>query len=129
MPERSKDWLGQAVRDLDKARMDLKWGYYEWACFTSQQAAEKAVKALFHSLHADAWGHSISQLLKQLPPERAPGEDLIEQAISLDRFYIPTRYPNGFDSGMPMDYFTKKDAEYACQSAERIIYFCKSHIP
>lgn len=53
MPERSKDWLSQAIRDLEKAGMDIKWGYYEWACFTAQQAAEKAVKSLFQFIHAD----------------------------------------------------------------------------
>lgn len=128
MSERSRDWLSQAIRDLEKAEKDLLWGYYEWACFTAQQAAEKAVKALFQYLHADAWGHSISKLLKELPPEISPDEGMIEDAIRLDRNYIPTRYPNGFDSGAPKDYFTKKDAEDACKAAKRIIEFCKSKI-
>jgi len=128
MPDRSRDWLSQAMRDLEKAEQDLVWGYYEWACFTAQQAAEKGVKALFQHLHADAWGHSISRLLKELPQEIRPDEDLINHAIVLDRYYIPTRYPNGFDSGAPKDYFTKKDAEDACLSAKRIIEFCKSKI-
>lgn len=54
---RSMDWLEQAERDLSKARLDLEHSYFEWACFTSQQAdewacftspqaAEKAAKAL-----------------------------------------------------------------------------------
>lgn len=128
MPERSKDWLSQATRDLEKAEKDLLWGYYEWACFTAQQAAEKAVKALFQHLHADAWGHSISKLLKELPSNTGLNEELIEDAIRLDRNYIPTRYPNGFDTGAPKDYFTKKDAEDACEAAKRIIEFCKSKI-
>ncbi len=128
MPERSKDWINQAIRDLEKARMDLKWQYYEWACFTAQQAAEKAVKALFQHIHADAWGHSVSALLKELSKDHIPGIDLVEKAIQLDRFYIPTRYPNGFASGIPKDYFTKKDAEEACHAAAAIIDFCKSKI-
>ena len=57
-----------------------------------------------------------------------PGEGLIEDPIHLDRFYIPTRYPNGFDTGSPKDYYTKKDAESACESARKIIEFCKSKI-
>jgi HEPN domain-containing protein len=32
----------QAEKDLEKARMDSDWGFYEWACFTAQQAAKKA---------------------------------------------------------------------------------------
>lgn len=128
MSERSGDWLAQAIRDLEKANMDLKWEYYEWACFTSQQAAEKAVKALFQYIHADAWGHSVSKLLKELPGGIVVLEELIEEAILLDRFYIPTRYPNGFDLGIPKDYFTRSDAEDACKAAEKIIEFCKSKI-
>ena len=129
MPERSKDWITQAIRDLEKARMDPKWEYYEWACFTAQQATEKAVKALFQYIHADAWGHSVSKLLNELPDKIKPGKDLIEEAILLDRFYIPTIYPNGFDRGIPKDYFTKRDAENACKSAQKIIEFCESEIP
>ena len=128
MSERSKDWIIQAVRDLEKAEKDLSWEYYEWACFTAQQAAEKAVKALFQYLHADAWGHSVSKLLKELPEETRPAQALIEDAIPLDRFYIPTRYPNGFDIGSPKDYFTKTDAENACKAAKGIIKFCKGKI-
>lgn len=128
MSERSGDWLAQAIRYLEKANMDMKWEYYEWACFTSQQAAEKAVKALFQYIHADAWGHSISKLLKELPCGIVVLEELIEEAILLDRFYIPTRYPNGFDLGIPKDYFTRSDAEDACKAAEKIIEFCKSKI-
>lgn len=47
MPERSSDWLRQAEVDIEKAKLDLDWGYFEWACFTAQQAAEKAIKSLF----------------------------------------------------------------------------------
>ncbi len=48
MPSREKDWYKQALRDLEHAENDLKNGFYEWACFSSQQAAEKAVKTLYY---------------------------------------------------------------------------------
>ena len=57
MSDRSKDWLAQARRDLEHARKDVIDGFYEHACFESQQAAEKAVKAFYQRLHCDAWGH------------------------------------------------------------------------
>ena len=47
MPERSRDWLAQAERDLQKAELDLEHGFREWACFTAQQLADKALKALY----------------------------------------------------------------------------------
>jgi HEPN domain-containing protein len=36
--DRSGDWLRQAERDLESARLILRGGFYEWACFISQQA-------------------------------------------------------------------------------------------
>ncbi|MDQ7850022.1 MAG: HEPN domain-containing protein [Armatimonadota bacterium] len=45
MAERSRDWVEQARRDLESARLQAEGGFFEWACFVSQQAAEKAVRA------------------------------------------------------------------------------------
>ena len=128
MAERSKDWLKQAERDLEHAKMDLKEGYYEWACFSARQAAEKALKALYQSLGKIAWGHSILGLLDGLKDEFNV-ENLINCAKVLDKYYIPTRYPNGFPSGSPSDYFTEKDAKEAIENASKIIRFCKDNIP
>lgn len=99
VPERSKDWLCQAERDLEEARWSMQGSFYEWACFTAQQAAEKAVKALYMHLHGEASGHFISKLLMALPESHKPPSDLIEKALLLDKLYIPPHYPNSFDSG------------------------------
>lgn len=60
MAERSADWMRQADADLRHARNALADGDYEWSAFAAQQAAEKAIKALFQVLHLDAWGHTLS---------------------------------------------------------------------
>ncbi len=52
--ERSADWMDQAEGDLDHARHDLEGAFYEWACFSAQQAAQKAVKAVFQALGQEA---------------------------------------------------------------------------
>ena len=128
MPLRAADWLRQAKRDLEHARQDLKSGFYEWGCFSTQQAAEKAVKALFQFLHAEAWGHSVKKLLEALPAEKAVTPDLLESGAALDKFYIPTRYPNGFDIGTPEDYYSQKDLSEAIHHAESIIQYCDGKI-
>ena len=48
--ERSADWMDQARGDLQHARSDVEGTFYDWACFSAQQAAEKAVKALFQKM-------------------------------------------------------------------------------
>lgn len=128
MPNRAKDWFHQAERDLNHAKNSLKDDYFEWSCFASHQAAEKAVKAVYEKLHGEAWGHTISKLLRDLPKEVAASDTLIEYSLYLDKLYIPTRYPNGFDSGAPGEFFTLQDAKRAIEYAEEIIDFCKSKI-
>ena len=128
MPERSSDWLRQAEADLRHARNSRKSGDFEWACFAAQQAAEKSVKALFHKLHLDAWGHTVSILLANLPPEIDVPKGLIEKAKVIDKHYIPARYPNGFDSGAPTDFYTPGEADTAIRNAGVIIEFCKNHL-
>jgi hypothetical protein len=66
--------MDQAQSDLGHARNDLAGGYHEWACFSAQQAAEKAVKAVFQALGAVAWGHAVADLLAELGTRHAvPG--------------------------------------------------------
>lgn len=128
MPTRVHDWMRQAKRDLEHAREELNSGYYEWGCFSAQQSAEKALKSVYQHLHAEAWGHSVKKLLENLPPSISCSLDLFEAGAALDKFYIPTRYPNGFDVGTPEDYYSKKDLEAAIQYAEIIVRFCEDNI-
>jgi HEPN domain-containing protein len=125
MPERSEDWMKQAVRDLKAAEEMAKSESFEWSCFAAQQAAEKAMKAVFQKLNAVAWGHSVLELTKVISRKTAVSEDLLDCARTLDKYYVPTRYPNSFESGSPYEYFTRKDAEDALVCGRRIIEFCK----
>ena len=117
MVSRAGDWLRQATRDLEHARRSVELGDYEWACFAAQQAAEKAVEALYQKLGIEVWGHSISRMLEHLSDGHKPSRELVEKAKELDRHYIPTRYPNLHPEGAPMDYYTRADAERAVRYA------------
>jgi HEPN domain-containing protein len=75
-------------------------------CFSAQQASEKAMKGLYQHFGGEAWRHSVKRLPEGLPEELAVPAELLDCARILDRFYIPTRYPNGFDHGKPADYYT-----------------------
>ncbi|MFY9301812.1 MAG: HEPN domain-containing protein [Atribacterales bacterium] len=125
---RWKDWIEQSQRDFSRAKIDLESKYFEWACFTSQQAAEKALKALALKLGLQIFGHSLTEIVGILSKKiEIPGE-LQNGAKLLDLYYIPTRYPSGFSSGKPADYFTEKQAEEALDAAHSIIRFCESHL-
>ncbi len=101
MPNRARDWFRQAERDLKHAEDSRLAGTHEWACFATHQAAEKAVKALHYFHGQEAWGHSVSRLLQDLPEDVHVPPDLVEKAKTLDGFYIPPRYPNTHDEGAP----------------------------
>lgn len=55
-------------------------------------------------------------------------EALREASKRLDKHFIPTRYPNGFDSGAPKDYYTAEEAAQAIDDAERLYQFCEQSI-
>jgi len=128
MATRHEDWMKQARRDLQQATILLENRGYEWACFAAQQSAEKAVKALFQKLGADAWGHSVTMLLSNLPEPIKPTADLIDKAKELDHHYITSRYPNSHPTGAPFEYYTKSQAERSIQYADEIIRFCEDKI-
>lgn len=88
MVERSRDWLEQALNDLRHARRDMEGEFYDWACFSAQQAAEKAVRAVFQAIGAEAWGHSVAGLLEELGDKFNIPKALIDKALELDKVYI-----------------------------------------
>ncbi|MDI6886868.1 MAG: HEPN domain-containing protein, partial [archaeon] len=57
-------WLKQAKKDLTSAKNSLESGDYEWACFQSQQSAEKALKSFLYSKgFRKILTHSIFELI------------------------------------------------------------------
>lgn len=126
MANRSDDWMKQARADLRHAGSAAASESFEWSCFASQQAAEKAIKAVFLHLGMEAWGHTVRGLLEELSAKREVPPELIETGKILDKHYIPTRYPNGFDRGAPTDYYTRAEAEAAIGHAGTIIEWCAS---
>ena len=124
--ERSKDWIDEAEGDLEHARNDIEGGFYNWACFSAQQSAEKAVKAVFQKMGAEAWGHSATDLLRELSKTHQVPDDLLDAALELDKAYISARYPNAHPSGSPRTRYTRREAERLIEYAERIFQFCSS---
>ena len=122
--ERSQDWIDEAEGDLEHAVNDVQSGFYNWACFSARQSAVKAVKAIFQKMGAEAWGHSVSDLLKELSKTYQVLDELLDEALELDKAYIAARYPNAHPSGSPRNRYTKREAERLIEYAERIFKFC-----
>jgi HEPN domain-containing protein len=118
-------WLETARGDLATARVLLAHERYAHSCFHAQQAAEKAMKSLWHALDRDPWGHSVRKLIDDLKELHADCyarlQGMVPMAAELDRLYIPTRYPNGLPDILPDQAYFEGDAERALDIAERLI--------
>lgn len=128
MVDRSRDWLRQAVRDLEQAEDSRRAGRHEWACFAAQQAAEMAVKALHLRLGQEAWGHVIATLLQEMPSSVSVPEDLVDKARVLDNLYIPTRYANSHTAGAPFEHYGPLQSKQAVDYAGEILAFARAQM-
>lgn len=116
-------WLQTARDDLNAARALEQAGLFAHACFQCQQCGEKAVKALYFFIEADPRGHSIQKLLEEFPEPNwlKPREQWLKYAAFLDKFYIPTRYPNGLPDLTPGQVYNSDDAVQAFERASFLL--------
>jgi HEPN domain-containing protein len=121
--DRSNDWLDQARGELAAARDLLAGGHWAWCCFTSQQAAEKALKGALERFRAGRAGHNLNELRQAVAAHLAVPLAIQEACARLNRLYIPTRYPDAFPSGAPIEQFFERDAREALTDAEEVIAF------
>jgi HEPN domain-containing protein len=121
----AKRWLHTADDDLDSAIILKENRKFAHSCFHAQQAAEKALKAVWYHSDADPWGHSIKRLIDDLESVDICLFEIFKnfsrQGALLDRFYIPTRYPNGLPDITPDVAFNEDDANVCIANAGIII--------
>jgi HEPN domain-containing protein len=122
---RVRDWIVQALADLKAAQDLLNSSNYAWACFASHQAAEKALKAILEHFGTPSTGHNLLELLAEVSAHVEVSEDLRDDCKTLNRYYIPTRYPNAFSSGAPAEMYDEKDAREAYSRAEGVVRFAQ----
>ncbi len=126
--QRTKDWMRQAEAELQAAKDLPTHGHWFWCCFTCQQAVEKAIKAIGEHFRQHLIGHDLISLLDELQMFTAIPENVHRACAQLNRHYIPTRYPNAFDRGAPVDKFFEQDAREAVQDAELVLEFARNVI-
>ncbi|MFA6222196.1 MAG: HEPN domain-containing protein [Desulfomonilaceae bacterium] len=126
----AKRWLQTAAEDLAAARTLYDHEMYAASCFHSQQAGEKSIKAIWFFEDEDPWGHSVKKLVDEFP-KKDDFPDLAEVnnfAALLDKYYIPTRYPNGLPDLTPGQVYIQSDAAVGLVAASGFIELCKTWI-
>ncbi len=115
-------WFRSAKNTLNAAHPDFEAGNYNWVCFKCHQAIEKALKAILWGLGRSKTGHSLVSLIREIEnlDIRVP-HDIFDDCAWLSKYYMITRYPNTWESGIPEDYFTRQEAEEALRKARKIL--------
>ena len=129
MNERTVNWLKEAEWDFENAEILFEKDRFNTVVYHCQQAAEKAVKALLYHNNLNGWGHSIHSLVEKYGEQKkCEFEDIKSTALSLDKHYITTRYPDALPNIAPHKAYIKKDAELAIAQAKKIINFVNKEI-
>lgn len=111
-------WFQFAREDLAMAEFARRAGIFNQVCFHAQQCVEKVVKGILNEQGVTPpRTHRLSDLLPLLTPN--PFADIALNLQLLDRFYIPTRYPDALPEaeGMP----NEADADEALMIAREVM--------
>ena len=95
LPGSPADWLARAEGDLALARVTLpEGGFYEDLCFHAQQAAEKALKAVFRIKGLTfRYTHDLDELITGLEKQGVDIPTEVKEAVILTEYAGEARYP------------------------------------
>lgn len=118
MSREYETWLIFAREDLQMAELAIANNIYNQVCFHAQQCSEKAIKALLTAQgKTPPRSHRLSDLVNLLNPNPLVAIALDIQL--LDRFYLPTRYPDAFfmrysviNNTFAVKFFSKINSNY-----------------
>ena len=117
MRKETKNWWEQAKEDLKAAKINYDNKVYYVASFLSQQAAEKALKAVL--LESESKIPKVHDLIFLAKKARAP-DTIVNQCDELTWVYIETRYPD-FSGENPHHKFTKEVVKKHLLIAEEVL--------
>jgi len=120
MNEATERWLVFARQDLRMAELAFAEGIFNQVCFHAQQCVEKAIKGWLEGQgQIPPRTHRMADLLPLLPPDLMG--DLNGPLRLLDRFYIPTRYPDALPGMLPAGMPGQRDAQESLDLARRAL--------
>ncbi|MCI0513782.1 HEPN domain-containing protein [candidate division KSB1 bacterium] len=120
----AQDWLARSKGDLALAQIQLpEDAFFEDLCYHAQQAAEKAIKAIYVQQKLKFnYIHDLAELLNglknkgiEIPPE-------IEAAAELTIFAWEARYPG------PVEPVTEEEYQQAIKMASVVYHWAEKKI-
>lgn len=122
-PTDPREWLNRAKSNLALAKSKTAGALLEDLCFEAQQAAEKAVKAVFVSQAVGfPFIHNLKKLLEGLERSGVKIPKYLWKAEDLSPFAALTRYP----ASVPP--VTERQYRRAVRIAESVVHWAERQI-
>ncbi len=118
-----EQWFKEAKHDLELAKRFRNEQLHHVACFFAQQAAEKALKALYYICRRPhPRTHDLEKLYLELPQEvqSIQHDFTIKDLRTLTDYYEKSRYPDAI-RGLPSEKIDREDADLTIEIAEKVI--------
>jgi HEPN domain-containing protein len=119
-------WLRHAKEDLVTARVTLEGKRWAATSFHAQQAAEKALKALW--LERKGLEPPRTHDLVRLAQETGAPDDWLEEVDALSRVYLLSRYPGASMADQPPTSIDRRVAAVHVAVAERILSWTEQQL-
>ncbi|HUD08550.1 MAG TPA: HEPN domain-containing protein [Candidatus Saccharimonadales bacterium] len=115
--EQFQEWQKRAEEDFGSAKMLLdNDGFPSVVCFHAHQVIEKYLKGyLAYQDKEPQKTHQLDILLEECVKMDESFRGYIEEAVSLNDYYIEARYPTDFREDIPLS-----EAKEALEKAEKI---------
>ena len=104
--EEARQWLARAHGSLALAQQPKPDSAF-WAdlCYLAQQAAEKALKAVYHWIgQPHRFTHDLEELGRGLAEHGLAVPSVVRDAVALTRYAVETRYPGTSEPVTERDY-------------------------
>ncbi|MCL5104739.1 MAG: HEPN domain-containing protein [Armatimonadetes bacterium] len=117
-------WWQQAEHDLQAAEVLRKECFWDTCALMCEQAAEKAVKALWIDMKQTdpPKTHRVDQMLGDL----GAADDMVDAGFTLVADYKDSRYPDAMRV-LPFQSYLEEDADDRIRKVVGIIAWAKSH--
>jgi HEPN domain-containing protein len=121
-----RSWLAYAEADRRSAYNAMQMDDYRDVAFHSQQATEKALKALIvhRTRQRPPYTHNLRRLLNRLSDSNPPSP-VVDAVLMLNPHYRATRYPGVADD---LDFYVARNAEHLLGQMEQVFEWVRDQL-